>query len=59
MFASVAHDGRVDGVFRKRKSKNAIYNDFEKQKHFYKVSHQLSLQKLIYQNVNPSVINYF
>ena len=49
----------MDGVFRKRKSKNAIYNDFEKQKHFYKVSHQLSLQKLIYQNVNPSVINYF
>ena len=35
---------------------NAIYTDFEKV--FDKVSHQLLLQKLIYYNVNPTVINW-
>jgi len=34
---------------------NAIYTDFEKA--FDEVPHQLILQKLIYYNVNPTVIN--
>ena len=35
---------------------NAIYTDFEKA--FDKVPHQLLLQKLIYYNVNTTVINW-
>jgi len=35
---------------------NAIYTDFEKA--FDKVPHQLLLQKLIYYNVNLTIINW-
>jgi len=35
---------------------NAIFTDFNKA--FEKVLHQLLLQKLIYYNVNPTVINW-
>jgi len=43
-------------MFGKRRSNKCHLTDFKKA--FDKVPHQLLLQKLIYYNVNPTVINW-